>query len=89
LDLKPEIEAGLLAQAEAAGMSLELFLSRQLEWIVHTGIRQADPVNLPEEGAAAVEQWERGLDEWLDSFPQTPLLPDEAFQRENWYSDRW
>ncbi len=37
---------------------------------------------------AAPEQWDRELDEWLDSFPQQPVLSDEAMKRENWYPDR-
>ena len=53
LDLKPEIEAGLKAQAGGS------------------------------------DQWEKGLDEWLDSFPQRPVLSDDALKRENWYPDRW
>ena len=31
LDLKPEIEAGLLAQAQARGLSLEAYLERVLQ----------------------------------------------------------
>lgn len=53
LDLKPEIEAGLKAQAGGS------------------------------------DQWEKGLDEWLDSFPQRTVLSDDALKRENWYPDRW
>jgi hypothetical protein len=35
------------------------------------------------------DQWEKELDEWLDSFPQHPVLHEEALKRENWYPDRW
>ena len=84
LDLKPEVEAELKAQAQAAGLSLAQFLSRELE-----AIAPAVPAQSPETPAAASDQWEKELDEWLDSFPQHPVLSDEALKRENWYPDRW
>lgn len=84
LDLKPEVEAGLNAQAHAAGLSLAQFLSRELE-----AIAPVMPAESPETPADRPDQWERELDEWLDSFPQHPLLSDEALKRENWYPDRW
>jgi hypothetical protein len=84
LDLKPEVEAELNAQAQAAGLSLAQFLSRELE-----AIAPAAPAQLPETPADGSDQWERELDEWLDSFPQRPVLSDEALKRENWYPDRW
>ena len=83
LDLKPEVETELKAQAQAAGLSLAQFLSRELEAIAPVGLAQSS------EAAAGSDQWERELDEWLDSFPQHPLLSDEALKRENWYPDRW
>jgi len=83
LNLTAEVEAGLLAQAQAAGLPLDEFLARQLEMLT----RAASPA--PAHAPAATEQWERELDEWLDSFPQNPVLSDEALKRENWYPDRW
>lgn len=83
LDLKPEVEAGLKAQAEAAGLSLEQFLSRELEAIAPAAAQaQANP-------AVGSDQWEKEFDEWLDSFAAHPALREEAFKRENWYPDRW
>ena len=82
LNLKPEIEAGLLAQAQAAGLPLDEFLARLLEAL--TGAASLPPLRAP-----AGKQWEKELDEWLDSFPQHPVLSDEALKRENWYPDRW
>jgi hypothetical protein len=74
-----------MAQAQAAGLSLDQFLSRQLEAIAHAASA------LPEQFRAAdrAEQWEKEFDEWLDSFPQHPVLSDEALKRKNWYPDRW
>ena len=83
LDLKPEVEAELNAQAQAAGLSLAQFLSRELEAIAPVVPAQSS------ETAGGTDQWERELDEWLDSFPQHPVLSDEALKRENWYPDRW
>ena len=85
LNLKPEVEAGLLAQAQAAGLSLDEFLSRELE--ILTQANPVLPAKLRAPGGAA--QWEKELDEWLDSFPHRSVLSDEALKRENWYPDRW
>jgi len=84
LDLKPEVEAELTAQAQAAGLSLAQFLSRELEAIVPAAPAQS-PATVPD----GSDQWEKELDEWLDSFPHHPVLHEEAFERENWYTDRW
>jgi hypothetical protein len=84
LELKPEVEAELMAQARAAGLSLVQFLSRELE-----AIAPVAPPHVPAVFADETDQWEKDLDEWLDSFPQHPVLHEEAFKRENWYPDRW
>jgi hypothetical protein len=81
LNLKPEVEADLQAQAQAAGLPLDQFLTRQLEALTSTTSA------LPRVPLA--DEWEQGLDAWLDSFPQHPVLSDEALRRENWYPDRW
>lgn len=85
LKLTPEVEAGLLAQAQALGLPLDEFLSRQLEVLTRAG----SPSSAEFQAPAATETWEKDLDEWLDSFPQQPLLSDEAVKRESWYPDRW
>jgi hypothetical protein len=85
LNLKPEVEAGLLAQAQAAGLPLDQFLSRQLEVLTHATSTLPSQLRAP----FAPDQWEKELDEWLDSFPQNPVLSDEALSRETWYPDRW
>jgi hypothetical protein len=83
LDLKPEVEAELLVQAQAAGLSLAQFLSRELEALAPAASVMS--AKLP----AGSDHWEEELDEWLDSFPQHPVLGEEALKRENWYPDRW
>jgi hypothetical protein len=86
LNLAPAGETGLLADAQAAGLTLEEFLSRQLEALA----RHSEPV-VAERTKRPIgsEQWEREFDEWLDSFPQGPVLSEDALNRENWYPDRW
>jgi hypothetical protein len=44
-----------------------------------------------EEGfkALARAQWAHEFEEWADSFPDAPPIPDEALSRENLYPDRW
>jgi hypothetical protein len=81
LNLKPEVEAGLLSQAQAAGLTLDQFVSRQMEALAQTV--------LPLPARVGPDQWEKELDTWLDSFPQSPILSDEALSQENWYPDRW
>jgi hypothetical protein len=80
LNLKPEMEAGLLAQAHMAGLSVEDYLQR-------IGEEKVSPTNSPHRLSA--EEWARQFEEWADSFPEAPLIPDEALSRENLYPDRW
>lgn len=77
LDLRPEIEAGLVAEASKLGISLEDYLQR---------IIQDHAIQNPELSA---EAWETEFDDWVSSFPDTPLLSDEAISRESMYPDRW
>jgi hypothetical protein len=38
-------------------------------------------------GGAAPPRYQ--FEEWADSFPNAPLIPDEALSRESLYPDRW
>jgi len=58
LELKPEVEARLQAQAEAAGLSLAQFLSRELE-----AIPAAIPAHPIETPPPESDQWEKEFDE--------------------------
>jgi hypothetical protein len=90
LNLKPEIEAGLQAQARAAGVPFDEFLSRSLENLSQVNIgSDGRPRVLAETRDINNGQWEKELDAWFDSFPQRSLLSDDALNRENWYPDRW
>lgn len=34
-------------------------------------------------------EWAQQFEEWADSFPDAPPIPDEALSRKNLYPDRW
>ncbi len=85
LNIPPEVEAELLAEAESVGIPLDLLISRHLESLAQPSA-SLDTVR----GQVVLkEQLTEELDEWLDSFPSSPVLSEEALKRENWYTDRW
>lgn len=75
LKLKPEVEAGLLAQAQANGMTLEEYLLSMVEGVALSMTPKPLP---PEERAAAFESW-------AASHRLTPPLSDHAISRESMY----
>jgi hypothetical protein len=78
LKLKPEVEAGLLAQAEASGMSLEQYVLT----VVEGSVLPATPNTLsPEERASAFE-------EWSANHRPSPPLSDYAVSREAMHEGR-
>jgi hypothetical protein len=79
LELNPEAEAGLLAQAQARGLSLEDFVKHVLE---ERGIGNRQAARL------SAEERLHAFEEFLAGFDSSVILPEEAFQRENWYPDR-
>jgi hypothetical protein len=78
LTFKPEVEAGLLAQARAGGKSVEEYLLSMVEGvIIPAGLSQ-----LPaEQRAAAFEAWSAG-------HRPTHPLSDYAVSRESMYEGR-
>jgi hypothetical protein len=78
LKLKPEVEAGLLKQAQASGMTLEDYLLSMVEGAV---LLKAQELSSAEERAAAFEAWSAG-------HRPTPLLSDYAVSREAMYEGR-
>ncbi len=78
LRLKPEVEAGLLRQAQASGMTLEDYLLSMVEGAV---LLKAQENSSAEERAAAFEAWSAG-------HRPTPLLSDYAVSREAMYEGR-
>jgi hypothetical protein len=77
LKLKPEVEAGLLTQARASGMTLEDYVLA----VVETAVLPKSHERSPDELAAAFEAWSAG-------HPDTPPLSDFAVSRESIYEDR-
>lgn len=77
LDLTPDVEAGLIAQAHARGLSLEAYLAQVLR---ERSSAVATPQGGPGEKAREFEAWAR-------SHPHTPPLSDDAIRRENLIRD--
>jgi hypothetical protein len=78
LNLKPELEAGIFAQAQASGMTVEAYLHSVVEGAVHPTIHQKLSA---EERAAAFEAWSIG-------HRTTPPLSDYAVSRDAIYEGR-
>lgn len=77
LDLNPDVEAGLLAQAQARGLPLEAYL----EQVLRERSRAIDVARLaPAEKAKAFRAW-------AANHPSTPPLSDEAVSRQSLVRD--
>ena len=79
VELHPDVEAMLLQKAGAEGLSLNQFAARALE--AAATVSNSAVKSTPEERVHAFEQF-------LDEFESGAVLPDSAFERENWYPDR-
>jgi len=79
LELKPEVEERITAEAKARGLSVEDYVQRILE-----GATTSDPNSLP------VEEWLAKWKEWLHShdYIKAPSLSDQAISRESIYRER-
>lgn len=78
LNLKPELEAGISAQARASGMTVEEYLLSVVEGVVLPAVRKATSAD---ERAAAFEAWSAG-------HRPTPPLSDHAVSRDGMYEGR-
>ena len=78
LQLGPEVEAELAAQARARGLSLEVYLEQVLQE------RSGLPARLPNGDAA---ERAASFEAWAHSRPLTPPLSDEAIRRQNLVRD--
>ena len=80
LDLPPEAEASLLAQAEACGLTLDAFVKTVIASQAATG--SPKPLEtLPRQG----EELDRAIDELFDTVQVPPGVGEGAMRRENWY----
>jgi hypothetical protein len=75
VNLEPEVEAALLAQARAKGVPLGVYVGELL------GQKASGP-STPKLNAT---EWEQALDEWVEGSGEVPHLPDEALRREFLY----
>ena len=78
LDLQPELEKRVQAQAAAHGVSVEAYLVSVIE-------KAALPAE-PEE--ATLAEFEAALDAFSEGTEALPVLPAEAFSRESIYEGR-
>jgi hypothetical protein len=86
IELPPEIEAGLLAQAEAEGLGVSEYLQHLVREQVASKIRGSAPSRPAYE--LPPEEWVREFKAWVDSHRgNTVVLPDEAMERESIYND--
>ncbi len=79
VELRPDVGAALLARARAEGLSLDQFAERALEALAKADVSARKAT--PEERVKAFEEFLAGLE-------SNAVLPEEAFQRDNWYPDR-
>ena len=79
LELTPDVGARLTERARAEGLSLDQFAARALEAVARTDSpgRRASP-----------EERAQAFDEFVAGFESSAVLPESAFDRENWYPDR-
>jgi len=80
VELKPETEARLVAQARSQGVPLEQLAERLLQEAVTAG-------SLPS-GALTVEEFHDMLEGMAEESEKLPSLPTESFSRESFYEDR-
>ena len=78
LNLKPEVEARVVAQAQASGMALEEYLLSVVEGVVMS----AAQISL------STEEWVAAFRAWAEGHRNSPLLSDYAISREGIYEGR-
>jgi hypothetical protein len=76
LNLRPELEAGLLAQAQASGMTVEQYLVSMVEGAV-----------LSTTSCMSAEERARAFEAWSDGHRSTTPLSDHAVSRDGMYED--
>jgi hypothetical protein len=77
VQLEPNVEARLLAQARAQGVPLEAYLQAVVDQIAARG----GPPDV------SIEESEIGLDTLAEGCEQLPVLPPGAYRRESIYGD--
>jgi hypothetical protein len=80
IELSPESEARLVAEAQARGVPLETYAGSLLQQIL------ASPVH--SSGNLTIEKFHAMLDALAKGSERLPDLPTESFTRETFYEDR-
>jgi len=80
VELQPEVEARLAAQAQAHGMGVQAYVERLLNQAL--GVKNASGWRQPTTAEAAVF-----FETMAAKSEKIPQLPDEAFRRESFYQD--
>jgi hypothetical protein len=87
IELTPEVQAGLLAQAQQSGLSLEAFAQQVLSEKSRAGLWADISPSQPAYECSS-EEWLREFNAWVNSHEgNTVVLPDEAMERESIYGD--
>ena len=82
LELKPEVEEKIVAEAKARGVSVETYILNVLEKEVTNGEASFALTATPEE-------WKKAFLEWAHTEgPAHPPLSDEAMSRDSIYRER-
>lgn len=80
IELRPEVEARLAAEAQARGVEIRTYVASLIEQAVSAGTGGGRHQPTSEEMRAFFQAMSADSE-------KIPQLPDEAFQRENFYQD--
>jgi hypothetical protein len=82
IELPPEIEAGLLVQAQAEGLGVADYVRK----LVSKEIAANSTAHLRPAYERSNEEWLREFNDWVNSHAGNSIvLPDEAMERESIY----
>ena len=79
LNLKPDVEKGLMTLAQERGVSLSDYLEE---------MAAKEAARVPVMAGATGEERAKAFLEWADSFPDTPPLSDDDVSRAITFTDR-
>ena len=89
IQLSPEHERAI-KEAINSGVvrSVDEFIERALATL-HQHWDQGSAAEMAPRPRLSPAEWARQFEEWAESFPDAPPIPDEALSRKNLYPDRW
>ena len=87
IELPPDIEEGLLAQAQAQGLGVSDYVQNLVRG--HVLAREDAAMKYRPAYELSADEWMRQFEAWTQSHAgNTVVLPDEAMERESIYGDR-